>query len=69
MKETHFKVPDMSCGHCEAAVRGSLEGVEGVEGVEVSLETKTVSVRSIQELDAHDLMAAVEAVGFTPERL
>ena len=67
MKEIRFRVPDMSCGHCEAAVRGSLETLEGVETVAVSLETKEVAVRSIVELDLADLMGAVSAVGFTPE--
>ena len=67
MKETQFSVPDMSCGHCVASVKGALEVVEGVEAVEVRLETKMVTVRSIVELDSYDLMAAVKAVGFTPE--
>ena len=69
MKETQFSVPDMSCGHCVASVKGALEIVEGVEGVEVSLETKLVTVRSIMELEEYDLMAAVRAVGFTPESI
>ncbi|MBT8398134.1 MAG: heavy-metal-associated domain-containing protein, partial [Gemmatimonadetes bacterium] len=29
MKEIRFRVPDMTCGHCEAAVRGVLETLEG----------------------------------------
>ena len=69
MKETQFSVPDMSCGHCVASVQRALEILEGVEGVEVSLETKLVTVRSIMELDEYDLMAAVKAVGFTPESI
>jgi hypothetical protein len=48
-------------------VRGSLEAIEGVESVDVSLDTKWVIVLSIEELEAHDLMEAVRAVGFTPE--
>ena len=67
MKEMRMRVPDMSCGHCEASVRGALEGLEGVESIEVSLDTKLVTVRSIQELDEPDLMAAIRAAGFTPE--
>jgi copper chaperone CopZ len=67
MKETRMRVPDMSCGHCEASIRGALEGLEGVESVDVSLETKTVVVRSIEELGAEDLMGAVSSVGFSPE--
>ena len=45
MTETHtFRVPDMSCDHCRAAVREGLMAVEGVTAVDVDLETKLVSV-------------------------
>ncbi|MGD2120415.1 MAG: heavy metal-associated domain-containing protein [Gemmatimonadota bacterium] len=67
MNETRLRVPDMSCGHCEASVRGALERLEGVETINVSLETKLVTVRSIHELDQEDLMGAIRAAGFTPE--
>ena len=67
MKETHLLVPDMSCGHCVATVRGALEVLEGVESIDVSLDTKRVIVLSVQELEGRDLMGAVKAVGFTPE--
>ena len=67
MKETTLRVPDMSCGHCVATVQRSLETLEGVEGVDVSLETKMVTVRSIEELGDNDFMAAIKATGFSPE--
>lgn len=67
MKETKMKVPDMSCGHCVAAVRGSLEVLEGVEDIDVSLETHTVIVISIEDLQANDLLEAVGGAGYTPE--
>jgi len=67
MNETVMRVPDMSCGHCVATVQGALEGVEGVESVDVSLETKMVIVRAIQELETYDLLQAVRETGFTPE--
>ncbi len=67
MKETRMKVPDMSCGHCVATVQRALETLEGVESVDVSLETKVVIVRAIQELEAYDLLETVRETGFTPE--
>ena len=67
MKETRLRVPDMSCGHCEASVRGALEGLEGVERINVSLDTKRVNILSIEELDAHDFIEAIRSVGFSPE--
>ena len=66
MKETRLKVPDMSCGHCVATVQRALEGLEGVERVEVSLETKGVVIRSIEEMEPDDFLQAVKATGFSP---
>lgn len=67
MNETIIKVPDMSCGHCVATVQGALGRVNGVESVQVSLDTKIARVSHPGEIDANALMAAVKAVGFTPE--
>jgi len=67
MKETTLRVPDMSCGHCVATVQRSLETLEGVESVDVSLETKMVIVRSIEELGDNDFLEAIKATGFSPE--
>ncbi len=39
-----YQVPDMSCGHCVAAVREEVSQVEGVEDVTVDLESKRVTV-------------------------
>jgi copper chaperone len=62
-----MKVPDISCGHCVAAVENALKQLEGVESVHVSLETKIVKVRAIKELTSEDLMGAVRDAGYTPE--
>ena len=67
MKETRLKVPDMSCGHCVATVERALETLEGVESVGVSLETKMVIVRSIEELGDYDFLETIRATGFSPE--
>jgi copper chaperone len=67
MKETRLKIPDMSCGHCVAAIRNALETLEGVEEIDVSLDTKTVNIRAIEELEEGDLVAAVRSAGYTPE--
>ena len=67
MKEISLKVPDMSCGHCVAAIQGALEKIEGVESVEVTLETQIANVRFINELTPDDLLDAVKAAGYSPE--
>lgn len=62
-----MNVPDMACGHCVAAIRNALETLEGVEEVDISLDTKTVKVRAIGELEESDLAGAVRAAGYTPQ--
>ena len=44
MSELTFQVPGMTCGHCEAAVKGEVSKVAGVAGVAVDLTTKIVTV-------------------------
>jgi copper chaperone len=61
-----FSVPGMHCGHCEAAVRGELEGIGGVQTVEVDLETKVVTVGGVA-LDDATLVAAIDEAGYDAE--
>ncbi len=63
MSEITYTVPDMSCGHCEAAVSSELQEVAGVESVDVDLVTKLVTVRGAG-LDDAALRAAIEAAGY-----
>ena len=66
MTEKTFNVPDMSCGHCKAAVEGGLKELPGVEkanadisrgAVEVSYEHGTVTTE--------DLKGAIEEADYT----
>ena len=36
--------PDISCGHCEATVKGAVGGLAGVGGVQASADTQKVEV-------------------------
>ena len=44
MQTKILKVPEMHCGHCEAAVKGALSALDGVTG-EVRLPDREVEVR------------------------
>jgi len=59
---TKFSVPDMSCGHCKAAVEAALATVTGVGQVSVDLEARTVSVAGTARVDA--LCAALATSGY-----
>ena len=61
---TTFRVPGMTCGHCEKAVTTEVMKIRGVENVQIDLESKQVVVASEQELAWADLVAAVDEAGF-----
>ena len=62
-----YSVPDVSCGHCRAAITDEVGAVEGVEAVHVDLDTKLVTV-SGNDLDDATLVAAIDAAGYEATR-
>ncbi|MBN1409619.1 MAG: heavy-metal-associated domain-containing protein [Spirochaetales bacterium] len=39
-----FSVPDISCKHCEMAIKNGLKELEGIQKTDVDLDKKTVTV-------------------------
>ena len=60
LMEKTMKIEGMMCGHCEATVKKTLEGIEGVESAEVSHEKGTAGVICSSELENEVLRQAVE---------
>jgi copper chaperone CopZ len=58
-----YTVPDMSCGHCKAAVTKELSALAGVQSVDVDLDTKLVIVTG-EELDDKAMRAAIKEAGY-----
>ena len=65
MNSLSFSVPGMTCGHCEAAVKGEISKLSSVTDVTVDLGTKVVVV-SGADLDQASIFAAVDEAGFEP---
>jgi copper chaperone len=66
MTEKTLKVPDMSCGHCKAAVEGELNGLSGVESSNADVEKGTVAVRYDEgRVSNEQLIEAIEEAGYT----
>jgi copper chaperone CopZ len=63
MSTITYDVPDISCGHCEAAITAEVAAVPGVDGVAVDLEAKRVAV-SGGELDDAAIRAAIYEAGY-----
>jgi copper chaperone len=66
MIEKTFNVPDMSCGHCKAAVEGGLKELPGVEKANADIGRGTVEV-SYEDgtVTTEDLKGAIEEAGYT----
>lgn len=65
MIEKTFNVPDMSCGHCKAAVEGELNELSGVESSFADLEKGAVAVRYDESrVSPEQLKGAIEEAGY-----
>ncbi|MDQ3662190.1 MAG: cation transporter [Actinomycetota bacterium] len=66
MTEKTFNVPDMSCGHCKAAVEGGLNELTGVERANADVARGTVEVSFDDgKVSIADLKRAIEGAGYT----
>ena len=60
---TVYRVEDMHCSHCEAAVVRAVEEVAGVEKAKASASANTLTVKGSANEEA--VRAAVEGIGYT----
>src|SRR3954454_3467158 len=58
-----YRVPGMTCAHCEAAVTEEVAKVAGVRAVDVNLHTKLVRVHGTQ-VDPAAVVAAIDEAGY-----
>jgi copper chaperone len=66
MTDKTFKVPDMSCGHCKAAVEDELNKLAGVKHSNADLERGIVEVSYDEgKVTTEDLKGAIEEAGYT----
>jgi copper chaperone len=66
MTDVTLAVPDMSCGHCKAAVEGELNRLSGVESSNADVEKGTVEVRYDESRVSNEqLIKAIEEAGYT----
>ena len=61
-----FKVEDMSCGHCEKAIKSELSKGDAAVKVEVDLKKKTVAVENLSD---DRVMFLLKEIGYTPEKV
>jgi copper chaperone len=65
MTDRTFNVPEMSCGHCKAAVEGELSKLSGVERSKADLKKGTVEVSYDEDrVSEEQLKGAIEYAGY-----
>jgi len=57
-----FDVPDMSCGHCTAAITKAVGAVDPAASVDCDLTTRIVAVESAVDTDT--LLLAIKEAGY-----
>ena len=66
MTNKTFDVPDMSCGHCKAAVEDEINKLSGVEHSNADFEKGLVMVRYDEDrVTDDDLKGAIEEAGYS----
>ena len=68
MAEFEYTVTDMTCGHCEASVRGEVSKIEGVQDVRVSAASGSLTIVASGELADDAVLAAVDEAGYSAVR-
>jgi len=65
MTDITLKVPEMSCGHCKAAIEGELNKLSGVKYSHATLEEGTVKVSYDEgRVSEEQLKDAIEEAGY-----
>ena len=64
MAEHQFHLPDMSCGHCVAAITEAVKAADAQARVDIDREAKTAQIDSA--LPRQTLAAALAEAGYPP---
>ncbi|MBR5623870.1 heavy-metal-associated domain-containing protein [bacterium] len=68
MKTLKFKIQDMGCQNCAAAIRSEIEKLPGILDIQLDPESKAAAVAFKEALCSKDkIFQAVREAGFTPE--
>jgi copper chaperone len=58
-----FQVPDMTCGHCESAIKKEILKNDKEAQIKVDLKTKEVFIES-QKLTQDNIRTVLEQIGY-----
>ncbi|WP_368344633.1 heavy-metal-associated domain-containing protein [Pelagovum sp. HNIBRBA483] len=61
----NFYVPDMSCGHCKAAIEKTLMALDPMAGIAFEMDARKIDVAIALDTDA--VLGALKDAGYTAE--
>lgn len=67
MENKTVSIPDISCGHCLAAVKREAGDVSGVKSVEGDVESKQVTIQWDAPATWEQIEAALKDAGYPPK--
>ncbi len=57
-----LSVPDMSCGHCKAAISDAIRKMDGAAQLDFDMENRVVTINSVRPAD--EITRAVKDAGY-----
>ncbi|NNG01663.1 MAG: heavy-metal-associated domain-containing protein [Desulfobacteraceae bacterium] len=67
MENKTFSIPNISCGHCVAAIKTELSELSGVKKVDGKPEDKTITVEWEIPASEAQLLAKLEEINYPAE--
>lgn len=64
MNEKTFSIPNISCGHCVAAIKNELSEMAGVAGVEGDSDSKTVKVKWDESMTEEKILETLREINY-----
>lgn len=64
MTQHTYSIPNISCGHCVAAITNELNEIEGVKQISGDPQAKTITLELESPATDEQIKAKLEAIGY-----
>lgn len=66
MTTLHYKVPNISCGHCTHTIKMEVEDIDGVESVEAVEATQEVTITFGDPATETQIVSLMKEINYPP---
>jgi copper chaperone CopZ len=64
MQQERFQIPNISCGHCTAAVERELKELPGIVSVSADVDTKSAEVKWDSPATREQIIATLKEINY-----